>query len=150
MKRDDLGGDEQKRFCSQCNKHVHNLSAMDDKSIEQLFGSGQSVCARIERRAKRQRPSVSGVSRRHWLSRLTGLATSIALLFAIGGCSDMPDRFVTGEAIPPDDESNGPWNNNEDSNPKEPVNNAHNHPDGYDSIMGGAMAPPLPGRRNGG
>ncbi len=46
-----MQGDEQQRFCSACNKHVYNLSAMTREDAEKLLASGQQICGRFYRRA---------------------------------------------------------------------------------------------------
>ena len=59
MKRDDLhisepcseswsemSGTEQKRFCGQCSKHVHDLSAMTEPEARQVIETVESPCVR--------------------------------------------------------------------------------------------------------
>ena len=45
-----MEGDERKRFCSECNKHVYNISSMSRREAEDLVG-GDGVCVRFYRRA---------------------------------------------------------------------------------------------------
>jgi hypothetical protein len=46
-----MNGDDQVRFCSHCEKHVYNLSAMSRKDAETLLReTGASVCTRFYRR----------------------------------------------------------------------------------------------------
>ncbi len=40
MKWDDMQGDEKRRFCEQCQLHVHNLSAMTPKEQGDLLAPG--------------------------------------------------------------------------------------------------------------
>lgn len=47
-----MTGDERKRYCQQCDKHVYNLSQMTHKQAEALLmQTGGKLCARFERRA---------------------------------------------------------------------------------------------------
>ncbi len=43
-----MTGDERRRFCGSCNKHVHDLSAMDEDEAEELLGTEGEVCVRYE------------------------------------------------------------------------------------------------------
>lgn len=50
---DDMTGSETKRFCGQCNLHVHNVSAMSREDAEAFLGSAMNdgrVCVRMFRR----------------------------------------------------------------------------------------------------
>lgn len=45
-----MSGDERTRFCSRCQKHVHDLSALEEREIEALIEATQGrFCARITR-----------------------------------------------------------------------------------------------------
>jgi hypothetical protein len=44
-----MAGDERRRFCTQCGKHVHNLSAMTAIEIEQLLEEDRNRCVRFYR-----------------------------------------------------------------------------------------------------
>ncbi|HEV7503885.1 MAG TPA: carboxypeptidase-like regulatory domain-containing protein [Thermoanaerobaculia bacterium] len=45
-----MSGDERTRFCSQCQKHIHDLSALEEREIEALIEATQGrFCARITR-----------------------------------------------------------------------------------------------------
>src|SRR5436190_418786 len=45
-----MSGDERNRFCSRCQKHVHDLSALEEREIEALIEATQGrFCARITR-----------------------------------------------------------------------------------------------------
>jgi len=45
-----MSGDERSRFCSRCQKHVHDLSALEEREIEALIAATQGrFCARITR-----------------------------------------------------------------------------------------------------
>ena len=46
---DDLQGNEQKRFCSECSLHVHNSAALTQREAEALVARADGrVCMRIE------------------------------------------------------------------------------------------------------
>jgi hypothetical protein len=49
LKWDELHGDEHKRFCPTCAKHVQNLSAMTQGDAETLLSSSQPGCITYER-----------------------------------------------------------------------------------------------------
>lgn len=48
---DAMTGDERKRFCGQCSRHVFNLSGLDRAAAEELVGgaaqAGERVCVRF-------------------------------------------------------------------------------------------------------
>lgn len=48
-----MTGDDKRRFCDICDKHVHNLSAMPKKQAEALLDS-ESLCVRYDRDAAGQ------------------------------------------------------------------------------------------------
>lgn len=43
---DAMTGDDAKRFCSQCQKHVHNLSALSRDDAERLIANSPALCVR--------------------------------------------------------------------------------------------------------
>ena len=46
-----MDGDDRKRFCSRCEKHVYNIAEMTEQEALQLIGNGErAICARIFRR----------------------------------------------------------------------------------------------------
>ena len=48
---DDMTGDERKRFCDRCEKHVYNFSAMTEAEIQTMLGKGDDdLCIRFYRR----------------------------------------------------------------------------------------------------
>lgn len=47
---DQMEGDEKRRFCFQCRKHVYDFSKMDSGEVEQLLMS-ESVCGQIWKRS---------------------------------------------------------------------------------------------------
>lgn len=108
MNWDEMDGDASKRFCGHCQKHVHNFSEMDSNSVSKLLGSGQSVCAKIRKRADGSiitKDHVSAcedrISRRSWFTRLGALAASIAAIVTLGGCREPELIETTGIIAPP-------------------------------------------------
>lgn len=45
---DAMTGDDAKRFCSQCQKHVHNLSALSREDAERLIATSPKLCVRYQ------------------------------------------------------------------------------------------------------
>lgn len=41
-----MTGDDRRRFCGQCNKHVHDLSAMREREAKALLATGDKLCVR--------------------------------------------------------------------------------------------------------
>ncbi len=62
---DDMSGDERKRFCALCNKHVHDLSAMDEAAAREVVEQ-PDVCVRYTVDA---RDRIQFRSRRRFLVR---------------------------------------------------------------------------------
>ena len=97
-----MGGDEQKRLCGSCQKHVHELSQMDAKSANDLLSKcDDSVCVRVRRNADGSVVTKdSDLSRRGWLSACGTTVTSLMAMLLFGGCGN---PFVTmGEPLPTD------------------------------------------------
>jgi hypothetical protein len=42
-----MSGDERRRFCAQCQHHVHNLSALTERQIQKLLSTEDRVCGRL-------------------------------------------------------------------------------------------------------
>ena len=77
----DMQGDDLKRYCAQCNRHVHNLSAMSErKRAAYIRRAGRRLCI-----AYVQKPNGTVVLPSHWRSlrlALQPLCTSIASVLA--------------------------------------------------------------------
>ena len=43
-----MSGDERRRFCGSCEKHVHDLSSMPEDEAEALLRAEQDLCVRYE------------------------------------------------------------------------------------------------------
>lgn len=49
-KWDEMDGDDRKRFCHQCSKHVYNFESLNTAEIQDLLGTA-SVCGRFYQRS---------------------------------------------------------------------------------------------------
>ena len=100
-----LPGTDQRRFCGQCQLHVHNLSEMSERERERFAReSGGRGCITYE-----QLPdgSMRVPSRPDWMPRFLyrlgkGLAAALVALlpFVFTSCA-APARNVTGGMLPP-------------------------------------------------
>ncbi len=86
-------GDESKRFCSQCEKHVHNLDALTQPEIDSLFEAHQGrLCVRYTPPAAKPVPSSimlpRAFPRRPLLTTISRIAAAILLSSSLGlaGC----------------------------------------------------------------
>lgn len=87
-----MDGDEQRRFCSRCQKHVYNFSSMTRNEIGRLIGQADAgVCGRMYRRpdgtvVTAECPplerSPRGRGKQFSLAALMTLLTSSAAVFA--------------------------------------------------------------------
>ena len=83
-----MSGDEQKRFCSKCTKHVHNLSEMTaDEAEATLAVADGKLCVRFQRDAVGRVRTRSG-----WIAGLAAAGAMVALPMA--GCAS--DGAVPG------------------------------------------------------
>lgn len=88
-----MEGDATRRFCSSCNKHVHNLSAMPKADAEALLASSQwRLCVRFTREDDGR--IATGFKRTLHARLAAGLGVA-ALLGTMTGCgpSTSWDRF---------------------------------------------------------
>jgi len=85
---DGMEGDAQKRFCTGCQKHVHNLSEMTGEQAQALLlvRAGEHVCVRFTPNAAGTPQTREDVTRtvRPWRRRLA-VALSSVLAVALGG-----------------------------------------------------------------
>jgi hypothetical protein len=99
----ELEGDAKRRFCSECQLHVHNLSAMDKRErAEFIAGRGAHACISYALRAD---GSMVTPPRWAWLAATRGVAAALlagALPFIFGGCAE---RRTTGAPVFNDKES---------------------------------------------
>jgi hypothetical protein len=72
---DAMTGDDRKRFCAHCQRHVHDLSAMrNDEVLDLICRSASQLCVQFERAADGQvktldyQPALTGRRwRYHWI-----------------------------------------------------------------------------------
>jgi hypothetical protein len=90
---DEMTGDDAKRFCAGCQKHVHNIAEIRAKEAEELLSAGGRVCTRVLCDEKNRIKTKDG-----WIPRLL-LAGAIAA--TVAGCeSTTGDASVTVGALP--------------------------------------------------
>jgi hypothetical protein len=102
---EDMGGDEQARFCRQCSKNVFNLSAMTRVQIADLIREKEGkFCGRFYRRADGRMLTADCPSRlrqmRERLARIGGALCALAL--SLLGCSrqaSQPRAGNTGHVL---------------------------------------------------
>ena len=85
----DMQGDADTRFCTKCEKHVHNLSMMSREEAEAVIAAsaGKDLCVRLYRRADGTvltQDCPVGVRRHRFWRRTTGVAAAGLLLAALG------------------------------------------------------------------
>ncbi|MFN0057673.1 MAG: hypothetical protein ACKVX7_04380 [Planctomycetota bacterium] len=88
-----MSGDERRRFCASCQKHVYNFAGMREQEIEALLRAHEgNLCARLHRRADGTiltadcPVGLRNASRRmrRWLAAATGLVfAGLATVFAV-------------------------------------------------------------------
>src|ERR1700733_12947719 len=89
---EEMTGDEQSRFCSHCDKHVFNLSALTAEAALQLIREKEgTLCGRFYRRADGALLTADcpvGIHHRvRRKCRLAILTGSLAGLLSFGGCA---------------------------------------------------------------
>ncbi|HEY0008107.1 MAG TPA: hypothetical protein VGB55_05245, partial [Tepidisphaeraceae bacterium] len=96
-----MTGDDRRRFCGECGKHVHDLSALSRREAEQLINArAGKLCVQFSRTASGQIITQEHPPRRRaW----AGLSAALACVLALVGCrrNDPPTTQQTppGEAI---------------------------------------------------
>jgi len=109
---DDMTGDSERRFCTHCQKHVHNLSAMPESAATQLLAQASGhLCVRFERNDEgavktleyHTSPRRRGHGWRFWTGVGTGLASIVALFqtWVLGGSTPSNPPGVVQGGIPP-------------------------------------------------
>lgn len=79
-----MAGDETTRFCTYCNKHVHNLAAMSvQERLALLSSPAGSICARYRIAIRRPAPGKEEPYTRHLLKYGAGVAAAGAVLFTM-------------------------------------------------------------------
>lgn len=88
---EEMEGDDRRRYCGHCRKHVHNLSAMTRAEAEATVKGPEEVCVRMERRRDgtivvKDCPRATEAGKRMSRIAAAGLAAGGAL--ALPGCAD--------------------------------------------------------------
>lgn len=109
-----MAGDGASRFCSHCQKFVHNLSAMPADEAERLVcGNAGNLCVRFARDPQTGGVLTLGYARKPRTSRARGLATITAIGGAIVSVAawagvkalrkqpPAPPVFVMGDSVLP-------------------------------------------------
>jgi hypothetical protein len=79
-----MDGDDHKRFCHQCSKHVYNFRDMTEAQITELLASSGHVCGRLYKRADGTLITADcpvGLSRRRRFIR--AVAVKVAAAFSL-------------------------------------------------------------------
>ena len=110
---DAMTGDAQKRFCDQCEKHVHNLSAMTRDQAQALVNANPTgLCIRMVKDAHgrvitadsqpmEQSRRRAAFGRLPWLGVLAGVASAVLIWFGITRPPAEPQCTMGVEAPPP-------------------------------------------------
>lgn len=102
---EEMSGGKKRRFCEQCQRHVHDLSELDSVRRQQLLSSPESVCVTFLSDSKGR---LISFEKSHWiLSVLFRMRFAICAAVAailpfglsscanrIGGAPPMPDKTV--------------------------------------------------------
>lgn len=98
-----MDGDDQKRFCRHCRKHVHNVEAMDATEFRELLSANDKICIRIKRdRHGNIVTKADEQDRRNWLGQI--VATMVGMFSALVlGCSPEQGEPVIGKHSAPHD-----------------------------------------------
>ena len=97
-----MEGDETKRFCSHCQKHVHNLSAMTREEAEAVATRSGEICVRMTRRADGTtvtKGCPKTVAVRTKAVRLAGAGMAAGGALVLASC----DKPVIGDVKVPDE-----------------------------------------------
>ncbi|QYK54038.1 MAG: hypothetical protein KF824_03880 [Fimbriimonadaceae bacterium] len=96
----EMTGDDQSRFCSHCEKSVHNLAEMSANDAEQLLcNTSGRVCIRMVRG-----PQGSFKTKQGWFRRVALAGAATLTLIPMTGC-EPGYATVTGDAVAPPDQS---------------------------------------------
>lgn len=83
-----MHGDDQRRFCDHCSKHVHDLSAMDEASATALLQQEPSLCVRFSVApdgSVRHRPT------RRWPRLVAAAASLLSAVPALASPAPIPE-----------------------------------------------------------
>ena len=99
-----MSGDDQKRFCASCSKHVHDLSSMPEAAAEALLGAHDDLCVRYRYDARTGRirfadspPASTGLAARFALAAAALLGAPTA--YASAAPADGPPPCSEGSVL---------------------------------------------------
>jgi len=101
-----MSGDDKIRFCGQCGKQVHNLSAMKREEAEALIAEDENRCVRFYRGEEgivwtTAQVEAPPVSRRGWLRAVAALSLTLRPSAARGRSKDRSVSIKDLEFTPP-------------------------------------------------
>ena len=103
-----MEGDEQRRFCSHCQKHVHDLSAMSRDEAAAVVTKGGEVCVRMTRRADGSlvtKGCPKTVAARSRAVRMVGAGLAAGGALALASCEKSGTLVPDGVAVPDEGEA---------------------------------------------
>jgi hypothetical protein len=104
-KWENLRGDNQKRFCDECQLHVHNLSAMSEKEVQALLQIPGRCCVGYLSQPESPRP-VAKTRKNGWgllgrVPRIMASGTALAVSFLLSGCDEKASSTASAPVVPP-------------------------------------------------
>lgn len=100
---DAMTGDEQRRFCDSCSKHVHDLSKLSREEAEALVNCGESVCVRMQRTPKGIVLTKSRFDRpTSWFRAAAAVATMLGITSLFQSGCKPADKTIQGRPLPPE------------------------------------------------
>lgn len=105
---DAMTGDEQKRFCDACTKHVHNLSEMTRDDAKHLLNTNPNLCIQYHSNTKSGEVYFKDSDNSSWrmyrqmqgAKKLLAAALSIPMLAGVIGCDEQQEN-LSPDAVPP-------------------------------------------------
>ncbi|MBX3119133.1 MAG: hypothetical protein KF784_08720 [Fimbriimonadaceae bacterium] len=93
---DAMHGDDKKRFCDHCQKHVHNISAMNKEDAERLLANRTgAICVRYTQEADGRLVTTDRLS--GW-RKFALLASGVAAIVGLSGCQMTTTGETAGSA----------------------------------------------------
>lgn len=125
---DAMTGDEQSRFCGQCQRSVHNIAEMTaEEAATILCEPGRKACIRVTRAQDGSFRTKSG-----WVKRIALAGAAGLVLIPVAGC-EQHDSALTGEVV----------NVQSQREPTSPSGQGDGHLDEeHQTLTGDTIAPP--------
>ena len=95
----DLDGDDERRFCERCEKHVTNLSAMTCDAAASWVRANPGACVRL--RHVDGAPVFAPVPGRQRKGVRQLLAAAVMIASPLAGCSSPPEAHASAPQFPP-------------------------------------------------